>query len=276
MERYTVALCQMDSQSDREANLQTAERLLKRAAGEGAALIAFPELFNRIDAGEAPPEEVPSGVSIRFMAELARRHGVWVLCGSLHEAREGRRYNTSVLLNPTGEVAARYSKLHMFDVTLPDGSVALESALVQPGEGITVADTPLGRLGMSICYDLRFPELYRLMALQGAEVLLVPAEFNRYTGQRHWEVLLRARAIENACYVLAPGQIGIKQTADGPYPCYGNSMIISPEGEILARLGEEEGIALAEIDLRRVAESRQRIPVLQNRRTDIYDLSQTE
>ncbi len=273
--RYTVALCQMDSQGDLQQNLCKARHMLEAAVADGAMLVAFPEVFNVIDCGEAPPETLTGGPTIPFMAALARQYGVWVLCGSLHtvDPTGGRRYNTSVLLNPAGEVAAEYSKLHMFDITLPDGGRAWESELVQPGDRVVVAETPLGRLGLSICYDLRFPELYRLLTLQGAEVLLVPAEFNRDTGSLHWESLLRARAIENGCYVLAPAQTGVKQTRTGPYPCYGNSMIIDPNGVVLARAGQEEGVLLAELDLEQVVRQRQRIPSLQNRRRDVYRIN---
>ncbi|MCD8144082.1 MAG: carbon-nitrogen hydrolase family protein [Oscillospiraceae bacterium] len=273
--RYTVALCQMDTRADREENLRVAARLLEEAAARGAALAAFPELFNVIDCGETPPEEIPNGPSVTRMAKLAAEHQIWVLCGSLYEKdpEGGRKYNTSVLLTPEGKVAAKYSKLHLFDVTLPDGSLAYESELVQPGREPMVADTPLGRLGMSICYDVRFPELYRWMALNGAQVFLVPAEFNLRTGKLHWETLLRARAIENGCYVIAPAQMGEKQTRNGPYPCYGSSMVVDPNGMVIARAPERVGVTLAEIDLDYVEQVRRDIPALKNRRRDVYQLN---
>ncbi len=273
--RYTVALCQMDTRAGREENLRVAAHLLEEAAARGAALAAFPELFNVIDCGETPPEEIPNGPSVTRMAQLAAEHQIWVLCGSLYEndPEGGRKYNTSVLLTPEGKVAAKYSKLHLFDVTLPDGSLAYESELVQPGREPVVADTPLGRLGMSICYDVRFPELYRWMALNGAQVFLVPAEFNLRTGKLHWETLLRARAIENGCYVIAPAQMGEKQTRNGPYPCYGSSMVVDPNGMVIARAPERVGVTLAEIDLDYVEQVRRDIPALKNRRRDVYQLN---
>ena len=273
--RYTAALCQMDTQADRDKNLNTACRLAAEAAERGADFALFPEVFNVIDRGEAPPERIPDGPSVARMAEAARRHGIWILCGSLMEAdpRGGKKYNTSVLLNPQGEVAAKYAKLHLFDAVLPDGGKAFESETVQPGHTPVIADTPLGRLGLSICYDLRFPELYRWMALNGAQVFLIPAEFNRGTGRLHWEVLLRARAIENGCYVIAPAQLGLKQTKDGPYACYGSSMVVDPDGTVIARAPDQVGVTLAEIDLARVDAVRERIPSLKNRRSDIFQLN---
>jgi predicted amidohydrolase len=275
MTNYRVALCQMDSGENREKNLDTACALLEEAAAQGAALVAFPEVFNVIDLGETEPEEIPGGVTVTRMAEKARELGLWVLCGSLWEKNPtgGKKKNTSVLLDPKGQVVATYSKLHLFDATLPDGSRSLESDQVEPGDRLVVADTELGKLGFSICYDVRFPELYRYLALQGAEVIFVPAEFNRGTGEKHWEPLLRARAIENGCYIVAPGQVGVKQTVNGAYPCYGHSMVVDPNGVVIAQADQQVGVTIAEIDLGLVAEQRRRLPVLANRRTDVYDLS---
>jgi predicted amidohydrolase len=265
----------MDSQTDKAENLRTAQALLAQAKEQGAVLAAFPELFNVIDRGESQPEEIPSGPTISLLAEEAKRLGIWVLCGSILEKvpHSPRAKNTSVLLDPQGQVVARYSKLHLFDVTLPDGSVSRESERVVPGETMVVKETELGKLGFSICYDLRFPELFRWMALQGAEVLFLPAEFHRNTGRLHWETLLRARAIENGCYVVAPNQIGTKTTQDGPFPCYGNSMVVDPNGVVIARAGEGTGVTLAEIDLDYLDRVRQNIPVLHNRRGDIYEVT---
>lgn len=272
---YTVALCQMDSRENREENLHAACRLVEDAAGRGADLAAFPELFNVIDRGETPPEDIPEGPSVSCMAFQAEKFGIWILCGSLYsrDPHGGKMRNTSVLLTPEGTIAAQYDKIHLFDVTLPDGSTAFESERVQPGEKMVVADTELGKLGMSICYDLRFPEQYRWMALSGAQVFLIPAEFNLGTGKLHWETLLRTRAIENGCYVIAPAQIGTKQTKDGPFPCYGSSMVVDPNGVVIARAPERTGITLADIDLDYEDQLRRNIPVLKNRRTDLYTLN---
>ncbi len=275
MKKYQVALCQMDSQDNRAENLRTACALLEEAAARGASLAAFPEIFNVIDQGEAPPEEIPNGPTIRLMASKARELNLWVLCGSLWEENlEGdRKFNTSVLLNPRGEVAARYSKLHMFDITLPDGQIAFESEQVKPGDKMVVRETELGTFGFSICYDIRFPELYRWMALEGAQIFFVPAEFNIGTGKNHWEPLLRARAIENGCYVIAPAQIGTKRVKGGTYTCFGSSMVVDPNGMVIARAPERTGVTLAEIDLDYVEEMRRNIPSLKNRRTDLYTVN---
>ena len=275
MRKYQVALCQMDTQDNKAENLKTACALLEEAAARGASLAAFPEVFNVIDLGEEPPEKIPGGPTVRLMAEKARELNLWVLCGSLWEENPagGRKFNTSVLLNPRGEIAARYSKLHMFDITLPDGGVAFESEQVEPGDRMVVQETELGTFGFSICYDVRFPELYRWMALNGAQIFFVPAEFNLGTGKNHWEPLLRARAIENSCYVIAPAQTGTKRTKEGPYPCFGSSMVVDPNGMVIARAPERTGVTLAEIDLDYVEEMRRKIPSLKNRRTDIYTVN---
>ncbi len=275
MRKYQVALCQMDSQDNKGENLKTACALLEEAAARGAGLAAFPEVFNVIDLGEEPPEEIPGGPTIRLMGEKARGLNLWILCGSLWEVNpEGdRKFNTSVLLNPKGEVVARYSKLHMFDVTLPDGGIAFESRKVKPGSRMVVAETELGTFGFSICYDVRFPELYRWMALHGAQLFFVPAEFNLGTGKNHWEPLLRARAIENSCYVIAPAQIGTKRAEGGSYTCFGSSMVVDPNGVVIARAPERTGVTLAEIDLDYVEEVRRNIPSLKNRRRDIYTIN---
>ncbi len=275
MRNYQVALCQMDSREDKGENLKTACALLEEAAARGARLAAFPEIFNVIDLGEEPPEEIPGGPTLRLMGEKARELNLWVLCGSLWEANpEGdRKFNTSVLLDPRGELAARYSKLHLFDVTLPDGTASLESRQVKPGREMVVKETELGTFGFSICYDVRFPELYRWMALEGAQIFFVPAEFHIGTGKNHWEPLLRARAIENSCYVIAPAQIGTKRAEGGPYTCFGSSMVVDPNGVVIARAPERVGVTLAEIDLDYVEEMRRKIPSLKNRRADIYQIN---
>ena len=173
-----------------------------------------------------------------------------------------------MIIDPEGEIIARYSKLHTFDVTLPDGSVQRESARIRPGGGITTVDTPLGTLGMSICYDIRFGEMYRLMALRGAQVIFTPANFTMPTGKDHWETILRTRAIENGVYIVAADQIGKKSE----FTAYGNSMVVDPWGTVIARAPDRPGILYAEIDLDWLDSVRSKIPSLKNRRTDIYDV----
>ena len=268
--RFPVALVQLDAGPDPETNVRRAAELADRAATDGARLVALPEYlqFRGPDDGfRASARPVPGPFTDPF-ADVARRHGTWVLVGSVAEASgdPDRPFNTSVLIGPDGEIAARYRKVHLFDVAVEAGPVDTESARVTAGDELVTAEVEGVRLGLSICYDLRFPELYRGLALAGAQVLTVPANFTERTGRDHWEVLLRARAIENAAYVLAPSQIG------GPpgQPAYGRSMVIDPWGTVVAQAPDRVAIVHAELDLDRVDAIRQQIPALANRRPDIY------
>ena len=268
--RFPVALVQLDAGPDPETNVRRAAELADRAATDGARLVALPEYlqFRGPDDGfRASARPVPGPFTDPF-ADVARQHGSWVLVGSLAEASgdPDRPFNTSVLIGPDGEIAARYRKVHLFDVAVEAGPVDTESARVTAGDELVTAEVEGVRLGLSICYDLRFPELYRGLALAGAQVLTVPANFTERTGRDHWEVLLRARAIENAAYVLAPSQIG------GPpgQPAYGRSMVIDPWGTVVAQAPDRVAIVHAELDLDRVDAIRQQIPALANRRPDIY------
>ena len=268
--RFPVALVQLDAGPDPETNVRLAAELADRAATDGARLVALPEYlqFRGPDDGfRASARPVPGPFTDPF-ADVARRHGTWVLVGSVAEASgdPDRPFNTSVLIGPDGGIAARYRKVHLFDVAVEAGPVDTESARVTPGDELVTAEVEGVRLGLSICYDLRFPELYRGLALAGAQVLTVPANFTERTGRDHWEVLLRARAIENAAYVLAPSQIG------GPpgQPAYGRSMVIDPWGTVVAQAPDRVAIVHAELDLDRVDAIRRQIPALANRRPDIY------
>ena len=268
--RFPVALVQLDAGPDPETNVRRAAELADRAATDGARLVALPEYlqFRGPDDGfRASARPVPGPFTDPF-ADVARRHGTWVLVGSVAEASgdPDRPFNTSVLIRPDGEIAARYRKVHLFDVAVEAGPVDTESARVTPGDELVTAEVEGVRLGLSICYDLRFPELYRGLALAGAQVLTVPANFTERTGRDHWEVLLRARAIENAAYVLAPSQIG------GPpgQPAYGRSMVIDPWGTVVAQATDSVAIVHAELDLDRVDAIRRQIPALANRRPDVY------
>jgi len=267
MTRLPVALIQLDAGTDPEANVRDAVRLADRAAAEGARLIALPEYLQyrgSDDGYRASARPIPGPFSAAFGA-VARERKVWILAGSLAESGPADRpYNTSILLDPTGAIAATYRKIHLFDVAIQDGPVDRESDRVTAGDRAVLADIEGIRLGLSICYDLRFPELYRALAAAGAEILAVPANFLERTGRDHWEVLLRARAIENAAYVIAPAQIG------GPprVPAHGRSMVIDPWGTVIAQAPDEVAIIHAELDLDRVASIRRQIPVLANRRPD--------
>ncbi len=263
-----VALVQLDAGDDVELNIAIAASLADEAAAGGARFVALPEYlqFRGPDDGyRASARPVPGPWTEPFAA-VARARRAWILVGSLAERSDdpGRPFNTSVLVAPDGSIAARYRKIHLFDVDVENGPADRESDRVSPGDRAMIADVDGIRFGLSICYDLRFPELYRALALAGAEVLTVPANFTERTGRDHWEVLLRARAIENGAYVLAPAQIG------GPpgQPAFGRSMIVDPWGTVVAQAADRVGIITAELDLARVRSIRRQIPVLANRRPD--------
>ena len=270
--KYTIAVVQMDTGNDKGANLKAACRYIDEAAAAGVKLVTFPEVMNLDgeNVGEGGGAESVPGYTTGILSAKAREHGIYIHSGSFSEVipGEARNYNTSVIIDPEGEIVARYSKLHTFDVTLPDGSVQRESARIRPGEGITTVETPLGTLGMSICYDIRFGEMYRLMALRGAQVIFTPANFTMPTGKDHWETILRTRAIENGVYIVAADQIGKKSE----FTAYGNSMVVDPWGTVIARAPDRPGIIYAEIDLDWLDSVRSKIPSLKNRRTDIYDV----
>ena len=264
-----VALCQMRSGEDVEANVSTAERLLLEAADGDADLAALPEVFTYL--GSAPgriasAEPVPGQTTDR-LATIARDRSMWVLGGSLIEKDGERIYNTSTLFDRTGELVARYRKIHLYDVDLAGQPPFRESATFAPGDQLVTHETDVARVGLSICYDLRFPELYRGLMVLGAEVLMVPAQFQHETGKDHWEVLLRARAIENQCFVVAPGQWGTFGAPEKGRRSFGNSMAIDPWGRVLVRAPEEsDGVWSAELDLGELRRIRQSLPALQHRR----------
>ena len=270
--KLPVALVQLDARADVAANIATAVALADEAAAGGARLVALPEYlqFRGPDDGfRASARPIP-GPHTEPFAEVARRRGVWILIGSTAEtsADAARPYNTSALIAPDGSIAAVYRKIHLFDVDVDDGPADTESARVTSGDQLVTADLDGATVGLSICYDLRFPELYRALALAGAGILTVPSAFTERTGRDHWEVLLRARAIENGAFVLAPSQIG------GPHgqPAFGRSMVVDPWGTVIAQAPDAVGIVRADLDLDRIAQVRRGIPALANRRPDVYRL----
>ncbi|HEY7509015.1 MAG TPA: carbon-nitrogen hydrolase family protein [Vicinamibacteria bacterium] len=261
--RVVAAVAQMTSTADVERNLETAERLVAEAAARGARFVSLPEnfAFLRSEGEPVPEAQALDGPWVRRMAEAARRQELTLLLGSLPEkvAGDARVYNTSVLIGPDGATIATYRKMHLFDIDLPGMEHLKESKAVRPGEELVVADAPFGRIGLSICYDVRFPELYRRLARQGARVLAVPSAFTERTGKDHWEVLLRARAIENLAYVVAAAQTGHH---GGGRASHGHSMIVDPWGAVLAQVPEGEGVALAELDFARQDRLRRELPAL--------------
>src|SRR5881409_4068991 len=261
----------MTSGPDKAANLETAERLVARAAATGADLVALPEKWNAIGTTEqlhAAAEPLDGGESVEGMAGWARTHGITLVGGSITERREGREKlsNTSLVFDPEGELVATYRKIHLFDVEV-GGVVYRESEAEEPGDEPVVADVEDWKIGLSICYDVRFPELYRILTLEGAQLVTVPAHFTTPTGKDHWHVLLRARAIENQLYVAAAAQIG--ETLPGK-PAYGRSLIVDPWGTVLAQAPDEETVIVAELDRARLRDIRAKLPSLANRQAGAY------
>lgn len=270
MQKFMVAVVQMDTQNDKQANWQQMAAFVDEAAAKGAQMVAFPEVVNILSEDPVYAEPIP-GPTTELLMRKAKEHHIWIHGGSISEVNPDgpRTYNTTVLINPDGDIAARYSKLHNFDMTLPDGSSVRESDRKEPGKEIVTVQTELGHLGFAICYDMRFPELFRLMALQGAQIIFLPANFTMPTGKDHWEPILRARAIENGCYIIAPDQTGVKEK----FTAYGNSMVVDPWGTVIARASDKPGVILAEIDLDYLESVRQRNPSIHNRRTDLYEIN---
>jgi len=270
-----VACVQMTSRQDKAANLERAQSLVARAASTGADVVVLPEKWNVIGsaadyraAAEPLEEPLGAGPSTEAMSRWARELGVTLVGGSITEYREGRDKlsNTCCVFDPEGELVAVYRKIHLFDVEV-GGHVYRESEAEEPGAEPVVARVEDWGLGLSVCYDVRFPELYRILALEGAELVTVPAHFTTPTGRDHWHVLLRARAIENQCYVAAAAQVG--ETLPGK-PAYGRSLIVDPWGTVLAQAPDEETVIVAELDRARLLDIRAKLPSLANRRPDAY------
>ena len=265
----TVAALQMTSGAEVEANLEQARALLEAAAGRGAQLAVLPENFAFMGRTEADRRRVsePDGAGPiqAFLAASARELGLWIVGGTvpLLGAADGRVAPACLVYDADGERRARYDKIHLFDVQLPDRAESYrESAHFAPGSAPVVLDTPVGRLGLSVCYDVRFPELYRTLSARGAQLFAVPAAFTAATGQAHWDVLLRARAIENLCVVIGAGQSG--RHANGR-ETYGDSLVVDHWGRVLARQAQGAGCVTADIDLAVQQRDRERFPVLEHR-----------
>lgn len=266
-----VAAVQMNTRNDKAQNIETALRLIDRAAAEGARLIALPEVWSFLgdDEGSRAAAEPIPGPTIELLAERARRHDVYIHAGSIQEARPGdpRMFNTTALIDPRGDIIAKYSKIHMFDVVLDGVASYQESATVSPGDEIVTADVDGFTVGLTICYDIRFPELYRILALRGAEIIFQPAAFTLTTGKDHWEVLIRARAIENTVYMVSPAQVG--SYAEGKWS-WGRSMIVNPWGTVVATAPDEETVVIANLDRELLQRVRRQVPSLANRKPESY------
>jgi predicted amidohydrolase len=265
-----AALLQLTVTDDPAENLPTTLDYLRTAVAGGAGFVLTPELTNGLSSSRTRQRALfrheDKDETLGALRAEAKVAGIWLLIGSLGlltSDADGRFANRSLLIGPDGEIAARYDKIHMFDVNVSQAEVYRESEGYRPGARAVLATTPFARVGMSVCYDLRFPALYRRLAQAGAQILTVPAAFNHITGTAHWEVLLRARAIETGCFVLAPAQTGFHPEREGKgRRTHGHSLAVAPWGEVLADAGTEPGVSLVDIDLSRVDEARHRVPSL--------------
>jgi deaminated glutathione amidase len=269
MKPYLAAAVQMNSLPDLQANLNQAEELISFAVNQGAELVCLPENFSFLGDEEIKVQNSQeiADESQKFLITMAQRYQVTLLGGGFPvpaQLAQGKMFNTALLINPAGEELVRYHKMHLFDVNLPDGNTYRESETILAGTELPniYQSDRLGNLGISVCYDVRFPELYRHLAAQGANVLIVPAAFTAFTGKDHWQILLQARAIENTCYVIAPAQVGKHNPRR---QSHGHALIIDPWGTILADAADQVGVAIAEINPSRLEQVRRQMPSLQHR-----------
>ena len=265
-----VAALQMNTQDNKEANVKTAEDLLDNAADKGAELAVLPELFNFLGPEKqkcAEAEEIPGPTTDRMISKAAR-HGMYIVAGSITETgpTPDKVYNTCVVIDPDGRIVGKYRKIHLFDIVVEGQKPYRESASVIPGEEAVIVDASPATIGLTICYDLRFPELFCALSDRGAQIITVPAAFTLHTGMAHWETLIRARAIENTSYVIAAAQVG-RHPVDRE--CYGNSMIVDPWGTVVARAPDTESVVAAEVDLEYEEKIRENLPSITHRRRDI-------
>lgn len=267
-----VAAVQLNSGEDKLTNISVALNYIENAAKKGADLIILPEYVDYLgeDSNRLKISENIPGYTSEVFSEKAKDLGVYLHCGSIMEKSDDNKiYNTSLLFNTNGEIIAKYRKIHLYDAQLDNKVIETESNYIKAGNDIVTAETEFGTVGLTICYDIRFPELFRSLVLKGAKIIFVPASFPFYTGASHWEVLLRARAIENQCYIVAAAQVG---TAKPNRTLYGNSMIIDPWGTVISRASEHEDIVMGEIDGAYLNELRRNLPNLENRRPETYQL----
>jgi len=267
-----VAAVQMASGPNVKANLEEAEKLIKTAVQQDARLVVLPENFAIMGMTEvdkvAIAETTGEGPIQQFLSRQANKHGIWIVGGTvpIESSATGKVYSASLLYNDGGDMIARYDKIHLFDVMLEDSNESYnESETIESGNDVVVVDTPFGKLGMAICYDLRFPELFRAMADVGMEICVLPSAFTNLTGRAHWEPLLRARAIENLCYMIAPDQGGYHKNGR---ETYGDSMIVDPWGVVLNRLPHGTGVVVSDVDLEKLRKTRQNFPALKHKRLD--------
>lgn len=267
-----LAQIQMHVTADKAANLRHAEELLRSVRGADMAIL--PEMFccPYDNSCFRAYGELAGGAAYQMLSRTARELGLWLVGGSLPELDDGRVYNTSFVFDPQGTCVARHRKMHLFDIDVEGGQRFRESDTLSPGDDVTLFDTPWGRMGLCICFDLRFEELCRVMALEGARVLLAPAAFNMTTGPAHWELLLRQRAVDNQCFTVGTSPA---RDESASYVAWGNSMVCDPWGTVLCQCGAGEEVAVTELDMTRIDAVRRQLPILSARRTDVYEVRRT-
>ena len=266
---FKLALCQVTGSADKELNRAKASQFIREAAANGAQVISLPEMWNCPYSNDyfrkyAEPED---GESVQMMSDLAKELGIYLIGGSISELDGDRVYNTSFSFDPSGRIIGRHRKVHLFDIDVEGGIRFMESDTLTAGNELTVVDTEFCKIGVAICYDIRFPEWFRKMALAGAQLIVLPAAFNMTTGPAHWDLSIRARALDNQVYMAANAPARVE---DGVYVSYGNSCIASPWGDFIAHADEKPQIIYGDIDLDRVAAVREQLPLLKHRRPELY------
>lgn len=269
---FNLAVCQMKVTNDKKANLNRAKTMIDEASQKGSDVVVLPEMFNCPYENSCFPryaEEGEHGETFRFISDLAKQNQIYIVAGSIPERDDGQIYNTSFVFDNKGNFIAKHRKMHLFDIEIPGEITFRESDTLSAGNTITVVETEYCKIGLAVCYDIRFPEMMRLMALQGADILILPAAFNTITGPDHWELLMRTRAVDNQIFVAAASPA---RNENASYKAYGHSMIVDPWGNVLSKAGVEEDIIVSKIDLTIVDRVRRKLPLYRHRRTDVYDI----
>lgn len=265
-----IGLCQMNIGEDKNHNLRRAGALMRQAAQQGAGVVVLPEMFNcpyHQKQFSRFAETELDGESVKYLADLAREYDCYLVGGSIPEREGERLYNTSLVFNPQGKIIAKHRKIHLFDVDIPGGISFQESAVLSPGDQATSFLTKFGRFGLAICYDIRFPELFRLLVAEDVKLVIVPAAFNMTTGPAHWDLLFRARAVDNQIFMVG---VSPARDVNSGYVAYGHSLVVDPFGNIIWQAGTEETVGVVSIDMDLVEKTRQGLPLLKHRRLDLY------
>ncbi|MDO5832132.1 MAG: carbon-nitrogen hydrolase family protein [Methanobrevibacter sp.] len=272
MTKIKLALCQMNVIDNKEANIENASLMINEAISKNADFIVLPEMFNcpySNDKFIEYAEEEQNSLTLNKIASLAKNNNVYILAGSIPEKEEDKLYNTSYLFDRSGKMLAKHRKMHLFDIDVKGKITFKESDVLTAGDDFTIADTEFGKIGIGICYDVRFPELARIMVEKGALILFYPGAFNMTTGPAHWELLFRSRALDNQVYCVG---VAPALNKDASYHSFGHSIIANPWGEVLAEANEEESLIICEIDLDEIKKVREELPLLKNKREDLYEV----